>query len=1339
MMRPPTQVRQRQPSQPGRGRGTAQPAAGSGRKDTKNLRQRQTPRTERPPPGSTLGSEDCLSAASSCTAEKPLGPPSPKRAKDGSKDERVKVCVRVRPMSEAEVSEGFSEVVSCDLDNPGTVQISRSLPNDRSRKKETFIFDTVLPTSAGQAAMYNLIGGPILDRLIDGYNSCIIAFGATGCGKSHTIFGNQSQDRGLLPRIAETLFQDLNALNETARKQTVVKVSYLELYNEKARDLLKPDGDGKAASLEVREHPKAGIFVDGLTRSVASSAEDVHRLVEFGHKIRVVGSTHMNAHSSRSHVIVTLHLQQVLQSDGTSGVSNQMLRHSQLHAVDLAGSERLFMVGEDSLRRRESMQINKSLLALGQMISRLSKGATGSHIPYRNSKLTFLLADSLMGNCQTAMIACVSPSSSFQQLTESTLRFATSVKEIRTKPVQNEPSGDLVQSLRAEAATLRKRLRQGTCDQTQARELEAQLRGDEYLQDEFNFSYEEMQVKSKTAEGIRRRTLRRLGLGQSEAPDCIVVQKMTSDPLLSGCLTWTMAPGEQLRIGSEPDCEIFIDGLGVEAEMCRLHCLDSSQIQVLPATSSSLPLDEEGRETLHRRGSLYKKNHALVMVNNSVLQEPQNLRSGDFLRVGSNHFFRIYDGQMKPSRSEDARIMEKTFGINGIAKDAQHLRERFGAQKGDEVIRDLKDLKLVVEEANQLTQELRGSNDLSFKGRVLMDPLDNEEDPSVVVTLRKLERPETLESRSLTSCLTERTPAIATWTLPEFQQRLEVMREIYDEVRLRDLPWGQPGDLDPWHAQDNIPTITSRGTPRSSYPGSPARQSDNTPRAIPCPESLSTTLMAPPARSAESREADSPGQGRMAMILQQLPVLQAELAKAHEAQGQQAHELSSVRKELEELRQSMSMKMSPARRPSDAGITAGDIREASQASQVRHPSVPVIPAASHGNDAAASKLRARLSPPRWQGARGATPTLAPPASPPVLAAPTSPSSQAVGTPQSHKEDLAPSNLSGISSVPQGSEDRSTQLSHVSFKMDGVSCYAPARSLAEMAGCVPLQSVLPTNGAAIRRQFSAPVARMRSHVSRQSLLGTTQLRPVGSTVLPVQSAALTPRTPATPGIPLACTVGWQPPNTGGSLLLAAGHPATPRVVVPQAPMAIAPIAPQVTTPVTYVQNTPRKVEAATPRPFLRPESPSPMENAMKVARSNAFHLTSAKDVSGAPLAAPNTARYRRTTSEPVTAESLNAMAAAAKAAAQAAPGMNIVVRPVSPGQMALLNQDMRQLPTQTVPSSVDASGGARGEQLRNCQVELAGLRKEVDALGQVFRGLTLDGSTEPPQLATPQRV
>ncbi|CAL1154012.1 unnamed protein product, partial [Cladocopium goreaui] len=139
------------------------------------------------------------------------------------------------------------------------------------------------------------------------YNSCVIAFGATGCGKSHTIFGT-NQDRGLLPRISETIFHNWNM---EAGQQMLVKVSYLELYNEKARDLLKPEDpdNGKAASLEVREHPKAGIFVEGLTRSVASNAEEVLRLVDFGHKIRVVGSTNMNAHSSRSHAIVTLHLE----------------------------------------------------------------------------------------------------------------------------------------------------------------------------------------------------------------------------------------------------------------------------------------------------------------------------------------------------------------------------------------------------------------------------------------------------------------------------------------------------------------------------------------------------------------------------------------------------------------------------------------------------------------------------------------------------------------------------------------------------------------------------------------------------------------------------------------------------------------------------------------------------------------------------------------------------------------------------------------------------------------------------------------------------------------------
>eukprot|EP00913_Durusdinium_trenchii_P025016 g23481.t1 len=699
------------------------------------------PQTFREVPDPVDTRRDGLSAGS----ERPVGGQRPTE-RPSEEDQRVSVCVRVRPMSEAEVSDGFTQVINCDLDHPGTIQVLRPC---LSRKQETYTFDTVLPSSAGQAAVYNLIGSPIFDRLADGYNSCIIAFGATGCGKSHTIFGlNPKQEqlapyggqlfaleRGLVPRISESLFKAFSNVG----KQTLVKVSYLELYNEKARDLLKPDGveNGQAASLE------AGVFVEGLTRSAVSSSEDVLRLVDFGHKIRVVRSTHMNAHSSRSHAIVTLHLQQALNEPG----SRQIMRHSQLHAVDLAGAERLFMVGEDTLRRRESMQINKSLLALGQMISKLSKGMAGSFVPYRNSKLTFLLADSLMGNCQTAMIACISPSSSYQQLTESTLRFATSVKEIKTKPVQNEePTGDLVQALRAEVAMLRRRLRQGSYDQSQAREMEAQLRGDEYLQEgalmeELSANIAEMQARAKTAEGLRRRTLRQLGLRKSEAKNGIFLQKISSDPLLSGCLTWTMSPGDELRIGSDPDCEILVDGLGVEATMCHLHCLDASTIQVLPGDAKQLSEDEDGRDGLHRR------------CESKNLGEPQVLQSGDFLRVGRTHFFRaVGTDALSADRAEDARVMDAAIGID-VAKDAQHLRDRFGVEKADEVIRDLKELKLVVEEANELTVELRGLDEVSFKGRLLMDPLESEEkkrrprlEPSVVVS--KIERPEGSEERT---------------------------------------------------------------------------------------------------------------------------------------------------------------------------------------------------------------------------------------------------------------------------------------------------------------------------------------------------------------------------------------------------------------------------------------------------------------------------------------------------------------------------------------------------------------------------------------------------------------
>eukprot|EP00931_Biecheleriopsis_adriatica_P099015 TRINITY_DN7324_c0_g1_i1.p1 TRINITY_DN7324_c0_g1~~TRINITY_DN7324_c0_g1_i1.p1 ORF type:complete len:1649 (-),score=325.83 TRINITY_DN7324_c0_g1_i1:33-4979(-) len=886
----------------------------------------------------------------------------------------VSVCIRVRPRTEVEADE--PEAVVCDLDNPGCLQLFRGSHGkiDQTRKPESFAFDTVLPSSAGQKAVYHLLGNPVVQGVADGYHGCIFAYGQTGSGKSHTIFGGMGEARGLIPRISEGLFQEL----EAAGGQSIVKLSYLELYNEQARDLLQPTAgdDGQAVKLpelEIREHPQVGVFVEGLTRSVVSSAEEVLRLVDYGHKIRVVGCTNMNATSSRSHAIVSLHVERVLESDMDSTISTtagqRVRRHAQLHAVDLAGSERMKHAGENQLRQRESKQINKSLLALGQMISKLAvrshRGSTAVlHIPYRDSKLTFLLSQSLMGNCRTAMLACIAPGSSNLGLTESTLRFAASVKKIRTRPVRNEEiDGDLVRHLRAQIEDLQRRLQENDGLGSPARDIQDRLRSEQYLQDELGATFEEQQAKAKYDDRQRRKTLAQLGLRDSElvleekecCKDSIYVVNICSDPLLSGRLHWTLAAGDQLRIGSDASCEIRVDGLGVEPMMCTLVCVSPTRLEVVPHGTGESPRRRSGssrngsptspkdsmaasQRSSVRRGSLFKKGTASIAINNEILQGTCVLQHGDLLRAGRQQFFRIVIPSAGPDAErllgpcpEDHTAMLATYRIS-IAQDfTENLLERLGVEKGSKVLRELRSLKLAVEEANEITEELRGGeqHELTFKEHLLIDPTAENEDLSLVVALRRSERPddvgtngswifaESNESRGGSQLL-------ATWTQADFRHRLEVMHDLYVEVSRRDIPWGQQGDLDPWQADGRVGVIgVPLGTASSSAPTTreslqPAMPSDN---IVPVqngrePELSSTTEQRPIATPPGGAEADSAA----AALLQQLPLLQAELVKATEARDHHATELSSVRKELEELRLTVarqSTPRSPARRPGD--------------------------------------------------------------------------------------------------------------------------------------------------------------------------------------------------------------------------------------------------------------------------------------------------------------------------------------------------------------------------------------------------------------------------------------
>jgi len=182
------------------------------------------------------------------------------------------------------------------------------------------------------------------------------------------------------------------------------------------RDMLRPTTEPQVP-LEIRQHPRVGVFVEGQSQNVVTNPQEVARLIDFGNKIRVVGRTNMNMTSSRSHAVVTWQVEQRLLPPGTT---RAVRRRATLHAVDLAGSERMSDAGGNESRQKESSQINRSLTYLSLMISRLASQATGTatlHVPYRNSKLTFLLSDSLMGNCRTAMVACVSPASQHAAMT----------------------------------------------------------------------------------------------------------------------------------------------------------------------------------------------------------------------------------------------------------------------------------------------------------------------------------------------------------------------------------------------------------------------------------------------------------------------------------------------------------------------------------------------------------------------------------------------------------------------------------------------------------------------------------------------------------------------------------------------------------------------------------------------------------------------------------------------------------------------------------------------------------------------------------------------------------
>ncbi|BBN17879.1 hypothetical protein Mp_7g17660 [Marchantia polymorpha subsp. ruderalis] len=405
--------------------------------------QAQTP----PPPPLPIPPVSAPSPPSAPAPHSTLPPPVPTLPSailPPSEDSAVRVAVRARPLIEKEIVEKCQECVSYSQDGRQIV-----LGKDRR-----FTFDYVFPPIVGQEDVYNDCVKPLVDSCIAGYNATVLAYGQTGSGKTHTMgCGNNTslleEELGILPRAIRQLYEAIE--ERTNQAEFLVKCAFVEIYNEEVKDLLHPDTPSKLIS--IREDANGDIILAGVKEEVVTNFESMIRFLEHGSVFRTTGSTLMNQQSSRSHAIFTIIVEQRAVQDGAPGTD---CITAKFHLVDLAGSERAKRTGAVGLRFKESVTINCGLLALGNVISALGdERKRGHHVPYRESKLTRLLQDSLGGNSRTCMIACISTADTNFEETLNTLKYANRARNIHNKPIINrDPQAAQLNQLRHEVRAL---------------------------------------------------------------------------------------------------------------------------------------------------------------------------------------------------------------------------------------------------------------------------------------------------------------------------------------------------------------------------------------------------------------------------------------------------------------------------------------------------------------------------------------------------------------------------------------------------------------------------------------------------------------------------------------------------------------------------------------------------------------------------------------------------------------------------------------------------------------------------------------------------------------------
>ncbi|XP_017769258.1 PREDICTED: kinesin heavy chain [Nicrophorus vespilloides] len=554
-------------------------------------------------------------------------------------EDSIKVVCRFRPLNDSEERAGSKFIVKFP---------SGTDDNCISIAGKVYLFDKVFKPNATQEKVYNEAAKSIVSDVLAGYNGTIFAYGQTSSGKTHTMEGvlGDPAKQGIIPRIVNDIFNHIYAMEENLEFH--IKVSYFEIYMDKIRDLL----DVKKVNLSVHEDKNRVPFVKGATERFVSSPEEVFEAIEEGKSNRHIAVTNMNEHSSRSHSVFLINVKQ-------ENLENQKKLSGKLYLVDLAGSEKVSKTGAEGTVLDEAKNINKSLSALGNVISALADG-NKTHIPYRDSKLTRILQESLGGNARTTIVICCSPASFNESETKSTLEFGKRAKTVKNVVCVNE-------ELTAEEWKRR---------YEREKEKVGRLKGKvEKLEEEL--------ARWRSGESVNLDEQVNFNAEAEASTPSAVMEESTTGPVEVGPMPATPA----LMIGSTLGSE---DRQKLEQERERLYKqLDEKDEEINQHSQYVEKLKEQMLEQDELIASTRRDYEALQAEMNRIQQENESakeevkevLQALEELAVNYDQKSQEVDAKNKEVESISEELMQKQVSLNTTASELQQLRDMSSHQK----------------------------------------------------------------------------------------------------------------------------------------------------------------------------------------------------------------------------------------------------------------------------------------------------------------------------------------------------------------------------------------------------------------------------------------------------------------------------------------------------------------------------------------------------------------------------------------------------------------------------------------------------------------------------------